>query len=223
MPTLVIASNKEKALVTQVGAPFSTPADALKWFDDIATALKDVDVLEAKHQKDAKDLDTSIKLADAYIKLARLADAAKLLDEVLAALPKDDKRTLDVKLKLADALLKGDIDAERGVKLCKELTDAFLGAKDERAMDSVHGVMMGCWQKGEFKEARAALQKCIEAFPKHAKAIEYRVYAAYLSAQDGDKETAIKELKAVIEAGPADHQWVNTAKEVLKELESEGK
>ena len=121
MPTLVIADNKEKTLVKQVGAPFSTVADASKWFENIASALKDVSDLEAKHSKDAKDVDVSLKLAETYLKLSRLADAA------------------------------------------------------------------------------------------------------YLSAQAGDKETARKELKAVVEAGPADHQWVDTAKKVLEELDGEGK
>jgi tetratricopeptide (TPR) repeat protein len=225
MPTLVIADNKEKTLVKQVGAPFSTAADAAKWFENISSALKDVSDLEAKHAKDAKDVDVSLKLAETYLKLSRLADAAKLLEEVLAALPKDDKRVLDVKLKLADALLKGDDDkdSERGVALCKELTEAFVKAKDERAMESVHGVMMGHWKAGEFKEAREALLTCVGLFPKHDKAIEYRVYAAYLSAQTGDKDTARKELKAVVEAGPADHQWVETAKKVLEGLDGEGK
>ncbi len=224
MPTLVIADNKETTLVKQVGAPFSTVAEATKWFENIASALKDITDLESKHAKDAKDLDVSIKLAETYIKLSRHADAAKLLDKVLAALPKDDKRMLDVKLKLADALLQGEDekDSERGVALCKELTEAFIKIKDERAMESVHGVMMGHWKAGEFKEAREALLKCVALFPKHEKAIEYRVYAAYLSAQGGDKDTAIKELKAVIEAGPADHQWVQSAKQVLEELESGG-
>lgn len=222
MPTLVIADKDEKALVTQVGAPFSTPADAIKWFDDVSTALKQVADLEAAYKKDAKNLDTAIKLAESYGKLSRHADAAKLLEEVLKALPKDDKRVLDVKHKLADALLKGEVDIDRGVELCKELTTTFLEAKDERAMDTVHGVMMGCWQKGEFKQAREALLKCVEAFPKHAKAIEYRVYAAYLAAQADDKDTAKKELKAIIEAGPADHEWVNVAKELLADIEGNG-
>lgn len=223
MPTLVIADAKEKALITQVGAPFSTAEEALKWFDDISTALKDVEKLEAELAKDSKNVDLSLKLADTYAKLSRHADAAKLLDTVLAGLAKDDKRVNDVKLKLADALFKGELDSERGVELCKELTKVFLEAKDERAMESVHGVMMGHWQKEEYKEAREVLLTCVAAFPKHAKVIEYRVYAAYLLFQSGDKAGAIKETKAVIEAGPADHDWVKQAKELLEHLEKDEK
>ena len=91
MPTLVIADSAGSELAKSVGAPFSTPEDCIKWFDEIGPKIKNFQDLRAKWDESKHaDAEVGASFADACTAVGN----TKLAIETLGALIKlagDDK------------------------------------------------------------------------------------------------------------------------------------
>ena len=91
MPTLVITNAKGMQLAKSVGAPFSTPEDAIKWFDEIGEKITAFDDLLTKWDASKHtDVEIGEKFAKACADLGRTDDAVSTY-ESLVTLAGDDK------------------------------------------------------------------------------------------------------------------------------------
>lgn len=129
MPTLVIAEADGTMLVKQVGAPFSTPAEAIEWLDKVGTALTDMKKLEEAYTAD-KSAANADKLTECYTTLGATDKVVKLYQAQLDALAKDSKDRGPMLVKLARAQLAGEdmkaarATADEAAKLIAADTDA---------------------------------------------------------------------------------------------------
>jgi len=134
MPTLVIADAKGEVQVKQIGAPFSTPKDAVKWFDDISTAQKELPALEkAFNESKNADVAAATKLVDAYNKLGQNAKARKVYDAILDGRDPKDVAVVDLRLKFVELLMEGDDAATASSQL--KIVLAALPKDDKRVVD----------------------------------------------------------------------------------------
>lgn len=91
MPTLVITDAKGMQLAKSVGAPFSTPEDAIKWFDEIGEKITNFNDLQTKWDGSKhSDAELGAKFAEACAELGRTDDAV-LTYESLITLAGEDK------------------------------------------------------------------------------------------------------------------------------------
>jgi tetratricopeptide (TPR) repeat protein len=107
MPTLVIAEADGTEVSKSVGAPFSAPEDAIKWFDEIGgkiTAYRDSSAKwdESKHT----DTAAGEKLAEAAMALGKTAQAIEIYQALIAAAGDDKTRAASLHLKLAKMFLE---------------------------------------------------------------------------------------------------------------------
>lgn len=134
MPTLIIADAEGNAKVRQVGAAFDNPKDALKWFDDIAAALKDLpDAEKAFAESKNSDIAKGTKLADLYGKLGLNGKAAKVCEDLINGREEKDSTLIDVRLKLADLQLEESDSAAAMGQL--KIVLGLLAKDDKRVVD----------------------------------------------------------------------------------------
>ncbi|MBK9975603.1 MAG: thioredoxin family protein [Planctomycetes bacterium] len=168
MPTLIIADAQGNAKVRQVGAAFDNPKDALKWFDDIAVALKELPEAEkAFAESKNSDIAKGMKLAEVYGKLGLNSKASKVCEDLINGREEKDSTLVDVRIKLADLQLEeGDSSAALGqLKIALGLL-----AKDDKRQVDVKLKLMDCRM---YEQETEGLQVEIEA-----------LYAELLKAKD---------------------------------------
>ena len=215
-----------KELMRQVGAPFSTPAEATEWFKKTGEALENVDKLEAAHKEKPEDAATTLDLAKTYSQLGKSEESLKLYEELVPTLKKEDKQYVDAKLGYADALT-GTItranQKEVGDKISgiyDEILPGLVKAKDDRAVDPT---ILNCRIKSmlnkKHEDARKDIKALIEAFPKMERLTEAKFWAAYFAQSNGDDETAKTEYKSIVDEGPEDDTWVKNAQGQLDKME----
>ncbi|MBX3459973.1 MAG: tetratricopeptide repeat protein [Planctomycetes bacterium] len=224
-PTFIVTDADGKEEMRQVGAPFSTPADAIKWFEKVGDAFVNLPKYEAAYEKSADDHDNAIKLADAYAALGKADKAMPIYEKLAEKLPKDDKRRVDVQLAYAQALIgtaTRENQAEVGAKIQKIYDDVLPGlvkAKDERALEP--GILNARLKSGIGKDhdgARKDLKALIEAFPETSRMNELMYWAAAIAQQAGDNDAAKAEFQALIKRGPAEDDYVKAAQRSLDRM-----
>jgi hypothetical protein len=134
MPTLIIADAEGNARVRQVGAAFDNPKDALKWFDDIDAALKELpDAEKAFTESKNSDIAKGMKLAGIYGKLGLNGKAAKVCEDLINGREEKDSTLVEVRIKLADLQLEeGDSAAAMGQL---KIVLGLLAKDDKRVVD----------------------------------------------------------------------------------------
>jgi tetratricopeptide (TPR) repeat protein len=227
-PTFVVTDAEGAELMRQVGAPFSTPKDAIKWFGDIQDGLDNLPTYEAAHKKNPEDVDAALKLANAYNSLGKSTEALELYEKLAKKLGKKDARRVDVHLKLGEALM-GTLDRDNQAEVGKRVQEVYdeilpglVKAKDERAVEpGITNTKIKSMLNKDHKGARKDAQALLKAFAKHDRVKEIKFFAAYYAKQDGDNATARKELEALIKDGPEDDRWVKSAKNVIEQMDKE--
>ncbi len=224
-PTFVITDAEGTELMRQVGAPFSTPKEAIDWFTGVGDGLENLPKYKEAYDKDPNNVDAAIKLADTYNALGKGAEALELYEGLVEKIGKKDKRKADIQLKLADALMgtiSRENQAEVGARIKSiydEVLPGLIKAKDERAVEPafITARIKAVLDK-DYKSARGDLVKLQKTFPKHDRLKEMKFYAAMYAMQDGDNDTAKAEFEAMIKEGPEDDRWVKNAASGLERL-----
>jgi tetratricopeptide (TPR) repeat protein len=224
-PTFVVTDAEGTELMRQVGAPFSTPKEATKWFKEVGEALENVSKLEAAHKEKPEDTATTAELAKTYSKLGKSEDALKLYEGLNETIKKEDKNYVEVKLGYADALAgtltrsnQKEVGEKIGAIYDKVLPD-LVKNKDERAIDpSIMNSRIKAFLNKKYDDARTELSALTKAFPKMERLNEVKFYAAYFAQAGGDTDTAKAEYQAIVDAGPDTDKWVKNAKAQLAKL-----
>ncbi|MBE7492389.1 MAG: thioredoxin family protein [Planctomycetes bacterium] len=134
MPTLVIADAAGEVLARTVGAAFDNPKDAIKWFDDVVAALKELPALEkAFNESKNADVAAATKLVDGYVKVGLTAKAFKICQSLLEGRDPKDKAVIDLRLKYADMLMD-EIELEDAMAQLKLAAEA-MDKGDKRMLD----------------------------------------------------------------------------------------
>lgn len=168
MPTLVIADAAGEVQVKSVGAPFDNPKDAVKWFDDVAQALKDLPALEkAFNESKNADVVTAGKLVDSHTKLGQDDKARKVCESILEGRDPKDTAVADVRIKFADLLMRGD-EPDKAAEQLKQVLKLL--AKDDKRLVDVRMKVIDCRL---YADDVAGLDKDIET-----------LYAELLKAKD---------------------------------------
>lgn len=223
-PTFVVTDAEGVEQARKVGAPFSTPAEAIAWFPKLHDALSNLGAYEAAHKEKPEDVDAGLKLAGAYHTLDKTKEALALYETFGAKLTKDDKRFVDVQLDRAKLLLgtMGKDNQDEVLARIVGIHDTFVPdlvkAKDERAISpSILNARIKAAQK-KAADGRTELQALVKAFEKSSRLTEIKFWSAQLAAEAGDKEAAKAELQAIVDAGPADDSWVKNAQAALNRM-----
>jgi hypothetical protein len=164
MPTLVIADSTEKVLVTQVGAPFSTPAKAREWFDGVTSAISKIDGLEKTY---ADKLTLGKHRLDNAQSVEDLKKADELLSDVLPALlAAKDRRAIETTLGCVRCNGYLEQESKTPVQLCKAI-GVF---PDDADTAKLCTALSGCLEDPTAMkdEDRLAAQKELEAIVKSA-------------------------------------------------------
>lgn len=224
-PTFIVTDAEGKEEMRQVGAPFSTPADAVKWFEKVGDGFANLATYEAAYEKNADDLDNAIKLADAYAALGKGDKALPLYEKLVEKLPKDDKRRLDVQLSYGNALM-GTINKENEKevagklsKLYDEIVPTLIKAKDERAIDpGILNARIKALVDKNYEASLKDLKALKEGFPESKRMNELMYWYGAVAQQSGDKDAAKAEFEALVKRGPADDDYVKAAQRSLDRL-----
>lgn len=225
-PTFVVTDAEGEELTRQVGAPFSTPEEAREWFPKLATALNNVDDLEAKYEEDGEDVDLALELAETYTVLGKSDKAVALYKKVAPKISEEDDRYVDVQLAYADALMGGitrdnqnDVGKEIGAIYDKVLP-GLIKEGDDRAVDpAILNARIKMIVDKDGKAARKQMTDMVEPYAEHDRILEIRYMAASIAQQNGDAETAKAEFKAITEEGDADDAWVKRAKQAIEAMD----
>ena len=224
-PTFVITDAEGAELMRQVGAPFSTPADATKWFTKVGDALDNLGKYEAAHKENPEDAAAAIELAGVYGVLGKGDEAIKLYETFIPKLKKEDAAWATAQLAYADALMgtmtqKNQKDV--GTKMSgiyDEVLPGLVKAKDERAVDpSILNTRIKSMLMEKHSDARTEIKALMEAFPKMERLTEAKFWAAFYAQKAGENETAKAEYAAIVEAGPEDDNWVKSAKKQMDSI-----
>lgn len=229
-PTFVITDAEGTELMRKVGAPFSTAEEAREWFPEVAKALNSVADLEAKHEKNAEDLDTAIELAGVYATLGKSEESAKLYKDLAAKVPAEHAKYVDVQLGYADALL-GTINRENQNEIGKQISGIYdkvlpdiIKKGDDRAVDpAILNARIKMIVDKDNKAAREQMTSMLEPYAEHKRILEIKYWAAYFAEQNGEKDTAKAEYEAIIKAGETEDRWVKAAQTQLDKLNGSDK
>jgi tetratricopeptide (TPR) repeat protein len=226
MPTLVIADSTEKVLVTQVGAPFSTPAKAREWFDGVTSAISKIDGLEKTYADKPDDADNALKLVEAYQRLGKNDQVVEVCEKFIGKLAKSDKKHLEFKLTLGKHRLdnaQSVEDLKKADELLSDVLPALLAAKDRRAIETT----LGCVRCNGYleQESKTPVQLCkaIGVFPDDADTAKLCTALSGCledptAMKDEDRLAAQKELEAIVKSAPKDSEGALYAKAFLKTL-----
>jgi tetratricopeptide (TPR) repeat protein len=226
-PTFVVTDAEGTELMRKVGAGgLATPKEATEWFTNVADALDNLPKYEEAHKKNPEDVDVALKLANAYNSLGKSTEALELYEGLAKKLDKKDARRVDVHLKLGEALT-GTIDRDNQAEVGKrvqeiydEILPGLIKSKDERAVEpGIMNTKIKSMLNKDHKAARKDAQALLMAFAKHDRVKEIKFFAAYYAKQDGDNDTARKELDVLIKEGPEDDRWVKSAKKVIEQMD----
>lgn len=189
MPTLVIANAKGEQLSKSVGAPFSTPEEAIKWFDEIGEKLTAFDGLLAKWDE-SKHTDVAVgkDFAEACVELGRIDDAI-LAYESLVGLAGDDKaEAASLHLELA-RIYKDKYEFEDAEKHAAKASEGTPETGDARVdLDLLRIELLLYTEKPA--DARQLCEKHREALLKAADERVIQLTQFYLGTEEGD-ESAI--------------------------------
>jgi len=231
MPTLIIADKDEKALVTQVGAPFSTVAKAAEWFDGVIWALGAIADLEKASADKPDDAEAALKLVDACQKLGRDDQVAEICEKFVGKLEKGHKKLPDFQFTFGNHLLgnaKSLDDIKRAAELLEAALPAFLAAKDKRAIEATLGCARCNGYTDQAGKTPAQLAKALAVFPDSEDTA--KLCAALVesiqdpgSLKEQDRQAAQKELEAIVKSAPKDSEGALYAKAFLKTLARAGK
>ena len=190
MPTLVITDAEVNELAKSVGAPFSDPEGAIKWFDEIGAKIDAFAGLQTKWD-DSKHADAAIgeKFAEAASALGKAKQAIPVYN-VLIELAGEDKakagalHILVAKMLLEESNLDGASEhAETANKLLPEEGDARIDLDMLRAQ-----ILM--WS-GDSAGARKLCEKHYEALLKAADPRAMDLADTYLGTTESDDEQVI--------------------------------
>lgn len=224
-PTFIITDVEGAEVLRQVGAPFQTPKDAIKWFGDVADGLDNLPKYEAAHEKDPENLDAALKLAETYSAMGKSDKALPLYEKLAAKVKQDDKRWVDIQLKYADGLLATmtqENQKDVGGKIAKVYEAVLPGlvkGKDERAIEpGILNARIKSFLNEDHEGARKELKALVEAFPKHERVKEIKYWAAAIAQKSGDSETAKAEYEALVKEGPEEDRYVKAAKSAIARM-----
>ena len=127
-PTFIVTDAAGTEMMRKVGAPFSTPEDAAKWFPRLATAFDEVSDLEARYEESPESTKVERKLAATYAVLARADEAAELYDTLVKKL---DENSPDFK-KNANEYAEGYTSIRKS-KEAAALYDRLVSRLDEKS------------------------------------------------------------------------------------------
>lgn len=226
MPTLIVADKDEKVLVKQVGAPFSTVAEATKWFDGIVWALGAIEGLEKAYADKPEDVEAALKLVDACGKLGRGEKVVEICEKFIGKLGKTDKKLADFQFILGSHRLDNarSLDDIKGAaELLEQALPSLLAAKDRRAIETALGCVRCNGYVDQAGKSPVQLCKTIAVFPDDA---ETAKLAAALcdclkepaSMKEEDRVAAQKELEALLKSAPKESEGALYAKALLKTL-----
>lgn len=162
MPTLVIATPEGEQQARSVGAPFSTPEDAMEWFAETTKKIKALPELK-KAFGDTKHtgVDEAEALAEAYGELGLGSKVAEIWEEVIGALGEGHEKEFDARIKLCEALLterRPDMDkVNEHLEAAKKLVGEDKARETDVALVDARILMM----QRKYTEAATAMEKIL--------------------------------------------------------------
>ncbi len=216
--TLTVLDSKKNLVAARQNSNLADAKDVLKWLKDWPDNVKAVTAAEAAY-KAKPDVETHYTLAQALDSCGRIADASPHFEELVKSLPKDDKRLLDLNMRRA-AIAETCWNWELAQQIYFDVYPKLIDAKDERAINASQYYVAKLSGEGKNKEAREALIKVAEAFPKNEQAQYCRLTAAWYAVQAGDKAQAIADLEAIIKAGKKEDNLVQAAQATIDSIKA---
>jgi tetratricopeptide (TPR) repeat protein len=197
MPTLVIADADGFERAKSVGAPFSTPEGAIKWFDEIGGKITAYDDLNAKwNESKHTDTGSGEKLAEAAIGLGKTTQAIEIYEALIAAAGEDKVRAATLNLKVGKLLLD-QWEIERAAEFVDKADKLAPAEGDARVdVDVVRARVLLFSEKG--KEARELANKYFDKLVEKADARALDLADIMLTSEDEqDEATAAKKGRAL--------------------------
>lgn len=189
MPTLVITEADGTELAKAVGAPFSTPEAAIKWFDGIGADIQAYLDLRIKWDETKHSgADIGEKFAEAALKIGRRPEAVRAYESLIEVAGEDKARVGALKIKLARLALD-DYDVETAAARADEADKLLPAEGDARVdLDLLRARILLWSEKPE--ESRKLCEKYYDTLLKAADARVIDLAEVYLGTESSDDEAA---------------------------------
>ncbi|MCB9894368.1 MAG: hypothetical protein H6839_07960 [Planctomycetes bacterium] len=190
MPTLVITDAEGNELAKSVGAPFSDPEGAIKWFDEIGGKINAFSELQTKWD-DSKHADAAVgeKYAEAANELGKTSAAIEAY-KALIELAGEDKAKAGALHTLVAKMLLDNSDLE-GATEHANLADKLLPAEGDARIDAdLLRAQILMWSD----DAAGARKLCDKHYDNLVKAADERAIdlaSTILGTIDSDDEKAV--------------------------------